>query len=63
MQRSKLRKAIAALPPGLPDKGMKVQSAGGSTRRMPGLDDALKLVTNDRTRQRIESRYRREKGA
>ena len=62
MQRSKQRKAVASLPPGLPDKGMNIQGAHGS-RRMHGLDDAMKLVTNDKTRQRLRARYQRAEGA
>lgn len=59
MQRSKMRKAIAALPKGMPEKGFKT----GTGRQIPGLTDAMKLVTNDKTRQRLTARYQRRERA
>jgi len=44
MQRSKQRKAVAALPKFLP---------------APILKRALKNITNDKTRAKIETRYQR----
>lgn len=48
MQRSKLRKAVRALPAGMPEHN---------------IETAMRLVNNPRTRQRIEARYRRLDGA
>ncbi len=45
MNRAKMRKAVAALPPGCPDH-MRHQALG--------------LVRNPKTRQRVEARYRRQ---
>lgn len=44
MQRSKLRRAVAALPPAMPEHM---------------LNKAMKLVTNPTTRNRIRARYQR----
>lgn len=62
MQRSKQRKAVAALPPGLPEKGSNIRTQSGN-RRMHGLDDAMNLVTNPKTRQILRARYQRREGA
>lgn len=48
MQRSKLRRAVAALPPAMPEHM---------------IEKAIKLVRNTTTRTRIRARYQRAESA
>lgn len=48
MNRAKMRKVLAAMPAGLPEKHLR---------------QGLALIHNDRTRARVEARFRRRAAA